>query len=122
MTNGWIFEDHDKHWWTYKCPYCGKYIYLNSDNMSNFPTSCPLCQRVVAKKRNTVKERLEWAKEKGFMTGMEFSLFIQDLLISEDGYVIDTGTYENVNAVAALELVKKIKKHPILWKMFFMIA
>jgi hypothetical protein len=47
---------------------------------------------------------------------------MQRLLISEDGYVIDTGNWENVNAEVALRLAKKIKKHPILWKLLFMVA
>ena len=32
------------------------------------------------------------------------------------------GNWENVNAEVALRLVEKIKKHPILWKHFFMVA
>ena len=44
------------------------------------------------------------------------------LLISEDGYVIDTGNYKNVNAEVALRLAEKIKKHPKLWKWFFMVV
>ena len=44
------------------------------------------------------------------------------MTISEDGYVLDTGNFENVNAEVALRLAEKIKKHPILWKMFFMVA
>ena len=47
---------------------------------------------------------------------------VKNLLISENGYVLDTGNWENVNAKVALRLVEKIKKHPILWKHFFMVA
>jgi len=39
-----------------------------------------------------------------------------------DGYVIDTGNWENVNAEVAARLAERIKKHPILWKLFFMVA
>ena len=53
---------------------------------------------------------------------MDFALLMQDLLISEGGYVIDTGNWENVNAAVALRLIDKIKSHPILWKLFFMVA
>lgn len=67
-------------------------------------------------------ELLKKAKEKGFLDGIDFSLLMQDMLISEDGYVIDTGNYECVNAEVALRLAEKIKKHPVLWKLFFMVA
>ena len=65
---------------------------------------------------------LDKASEKRYLNGFEFSILIQNLLISENGYVIDTGNWENVNAEVALRLVEKIKKHPILWKYFFMVA
>lgn len=39
-----------------------------------------------------------------------------------DGYVIGTGNWENVNAEVAARLAERIKKHPILWKLFFMVA
>ena len=56
------------------------------------------------------------------MDGKNFSLFMQALLISEGGYVIDTGGLGNVNAEVADRLVKRVKSHPILWKLFFMVA
>lgn len=65
---------------------------------------------------------LDKAEAQGYLNGFEFSILIQKLLISENGYVIDTGNWENVNAEVALRLVEKIKKHPILWKYFFMVA
>lgn len=68
------------------------------------------------------KKSLEKAYQQGWLSGFDFSVLIQDLTISETGYVIDTGNWESVNAVVALELVEKIKKHPIIWKLFFMIA
>lgn len=68
------------------------------------------------------KEKLTKARQNGWLSGFDFSLLIQDLLISEDGYVIDTGNYECVNAEVALRLADKIKKHPIIWAMFFMVA
>ena len=54
--------------------------------------------------------------------GFDFSLLIQDMTISENGYVIDIGNWENVNAEVTLRLTEQIKKHPIIWKLFFMIA
>lgn len=65
---------------------------------------------------------LDNAEIQGYLNGHDFSILIHNLLISENGYVIDTGNWENVNAEVALRLVEKIKKHPILWKHFFMIA
>ena len=65
---------------------------------------------------------LDNAEIQGYLNGFEFSILIQNLLISKNGYVIDTGNWENVNAEVALRLVEKIKKHPILWKLFFMVA
>ena len=68
------------------------------------------------------KEILNKAYQQGWLSGFDFSLLIQDITISENGYVIDTGNWENVNAEVALRLAEQIKKHPILWKLFFMVA
>ena len=68
------------------------------------------------------KEILDKAYQQGWLSGFDFSLLIQDMTISENGYVLDTGNWENVNAEVALRLAEQIKKHPILWKLFFMIA
>lgn len=68
------------------------------------------------------KGMLTKANIEGYLSGFDFSVFMQNVLISEDGYVIDTGNYENVNAEVALRLAEKIKKHPLLWKLFFMVA
>lgn len=68
------------------------------------------------------KEILNKAYQQGWLSGFDFSLLVQDMTISENGYVIDTGNWENVNAKVALLLAEQIKKHPILWKLFFMVA
>lgn len=68
------------------------------------------------------KEILNKAYQQGWLSGFDFSLLIQDMTISENGYVIDTGNLENVNAEVALRLAEQIKKHPIIWKLFFMVA
>lgn len=65
---------------------------------------------------------LDKAEAQGYLNDYDFSILVQNLLISENGYVIDTGNWENVNAKVALRLVEKIRKHPILWKLFFMVA
>lgn len=71
---------------------------------------------------NRYREILDKAYNQGYLSGFDFSIFIQDALISENGYVIDTGNWENVNAEVALRLAENIKRHPILWKLFFMVA
>ena len=68
------------------------------------------------------KELVDKAYRQGWLSGYDFSVLIQELLISKDGYVVGTRNWENVNAEAAILLVEKIKRHPILWKLFFMIA
>lgn len=73
-------------------------------------------------KESRGKEILNKAYQQGWLSGFDFSLLIQDMTISENGYVIDTGNCENVNAEVALQLVKQIKKYPIIWKLFFMVA
>ena len=53
---------------------------------------------------------------------MDGSAVSTSLYLSRNGYVIDTGNWENVNAEVALRLAEQIKKHPIIWKLFFMVA
>lgn len=65
-----------------------------------------------------IKTILNKASRNGYLDGFDFAILIQNLLISESGYVLDTGNWENVNAEVALGLVKRIKKHPFLWKLF----
>jgi len=47
---------------------------------------------------------------------------MQNLLVSPTGYVMDTGNWENENREIALLLLERIKKHPIIWKLLFMVA
>ena len=68
------------------------------------------------------KDKLTKAYTDGWLSGFDFSVLMQDLLISKNGYVLDTGNYENVNAEVALRLADRIKRHPIIWKIFFMVA
>ena len=71
---------------------------------------------------NKTSDILDKAKAQGYLNCYDFSILVQNLLISENGYVIDTGNWENVNAEVALRLIEKINRHPILWKHFFMVA
>lgn len=79
-------------------------------------------KEMMLKPAQKTSDILDNAEIQGYLNGFEFSILIQKLLISENGYVIDTGNWENVNAEVALRLVEKIRRHPILWKHFFMVA
>lgn len=61
------------------------------------------------------------SNNQNFLTGFEFSIFMQSLLIQDRHYVIDTGNYKNANRACAEILLCKIKKHPFIWKHFFTI-
>ena len=52
---------------------------------------------------------------------LALSLFFQGIFISKDGYIIDTGNFETVNLVLMERVRKRIEKHPLLWKLFFLI-
>lgn len=52
------------------------------------------------------------------LTDKEFAEFMRAMLVSEGGYVIDTGNNESVNAELALLLDSKWRKHKRLWKKF----
>lgn len=60
-----------------------------------------------------------YKSNQSYLTGFEFSCFVQSLLIQDGHYVIDTGNYENVNMVCAQTFLRQIKKHPFIWKRFF---
>ena len=68
------------------------------------------------------KEILNLARKQNWLGGFDFAIFMQEVLISDGGYVIDTGNWENVNAEVALRLAERIKRHPVIWKLLFMIA
>ena len=53
---------------------------------------------------------------------LQFSRFIQGAFISPTGWIIDTGNYQNVNKVLIEDIYYKIKKHPLIWKLFFKVA
>lgn len=58
----------------------------------------------------------------GILEDQEFRVILSDFLISEGGYVLDTGSNKQANAEIVLRLAHKIDKHPIIWNLFFMIA
>lgn len=67
------------------------------------------------------QEILNKAKVQGWLNGYDFSVLMQELLVSPNVYVIEMGNWENANAAVAQLLVQRIRRHPLLWKLFFMI-
>ena len=61
-------------------------------------------------------------KEDIFHEYLAFSQFFQRSFVSEDGYIIDTGNFETANREMIHLVYERIKKHPILWRLFFMIG
>lgn len=57
----------------------------------------------------------------GYIDGYDFSLIMQDLLIPDGDYVVDTGNCENVNYFCTYGLIKRIKKYPLILRLFFII-
>lgn len=45
------------------------------------------------------------------------SAFYQSLFISHDGYVIDTGNFQNVNYAILRDIYNFAKKHPRIWRL-----
>lgn len=67
------------------------------------------------------QEILNKAKVQGWLSGFDFSVLMQELLVPPNAYVIPFGNWENANAAVAQLLVQRIRRHPLLWKLFFMI-
>ncbi len=57
-----------------------------------------------------------------FKEYLNFSLYIQDLFLSDGGYIIDTGNFETANLELINLIEEKIRKHPFLFKLFFEVA
>lgn len=53
---------------------------------------------------------------------LQFSRFVQGCFISKEGYIIDTGNFQCVNYEMMYRIKEKIRRHPLLWKLFFVIA
>lgn len=69
------------------------------------------------------KQRKEnYSTDYTFEGYLALSRFFQGIFISDHGYIIDTGNFETVNLVLMEKVIRKIEKHPILWKLFFLIA
>ena len=77
---------------------------------------------IIKTREINIKSIISKARKEGYITNDEFTSCVSDLLISEDGYVTCCGSGAQVNAEILLLLKHKIEKHPLLWKLFFMIA
>ena len=64
------------------------------------------------------KQLLNKTCSEGAMSDHDFAVFIKSVLVSEHGYVMDTGSGDNANAVIAKCLAENIESHPKLWKLF----
>jgi hypothetical protein len=79
-------------------------------------------RKMMLNRQQKIDEIIKKAKKQCCLDGFDFSILMQNLLISENGYVIDTGNWKNANCATALMLYDNIKRHPRLWKKFFMVA
>lgn len=57
-----------------------------------------------------------------FKEYFNFSRFFQGLFISKHGYITDTGNFQTVNVELIKRVKERVEKHPLLWRLFFMIA
>jgi len=69
-----------------------------------------------------IKKIADKTNSQTYLDGFDFSILMQNLMVSPTGYVMDTGNWENANREIALLLLERIKKHPIIWKLLFMVA
>lgn len=63
-----------------------------------------------------------WRKNDLFEEYLQFSRFMQGLFISKNGYIIDTGNFQCVNFEMMYRIKKRVERHPVLWKLLFIIA
>lgn len=50
-----------------------------------------------------------------------FSEFIQSAFVNENAWLIDTGSFRNVNDVLISRIAEKIQAHPKIWKKYFVV-
>lgn len=53
---------------------------------------------------------------------LQFSRFMHSIFISRYGWIVDTGNFQTVNRQLMFDVLDKIHRHPLLWKIFFMVA
>ena len=60
-------------------------------------------------------------EENYFEEYLQLSRLIQSIFISDDGYVIDTGNFQTCNVAIVRDILERVKRHPILWKIFMVV-
>lgn len=55
----------------------------------------------------------------GGLNGIDFCVMFQDMYINDGDWVIDTGNYINVNLPVMEKFAAQVKKHPIIFALFF---
>lgn len=55
------------------------------------------------------------------MSDQDFRIRVHKLLLKPNTYLFDWGTNMDANRVILERLENRIKKHPLIWKLFFMI-
>ena len=63
-----------------------------------------------------------WRKNDLFEEYLQFSRFMQGLFISKNGCIIDTGNFQCVNFEMMYRIKERVERHPVLWKLLFMIG
>lgn len=56
------------------------------------------------------------------MSDTKFREEVMKLIVSDHGYVLDTGSQDDVNAQAIAMLKDAVERHELIWQTFFMIA
>lgn len=65
---------------------------------------------------------LSECERRGDMNPCEFNEYLCNLLVSENGWVLPIGNGNQCNLEIVRILQNKIDKHPLLWKLLFMVA
>lgn len=68
------------------------------------------------------RRKHESPEDKVFDQYLKLSWAIHSAFISENGYIIPTGNFENVNTELLSQLIVRISKHPRIWKKYFMLG
>ena len=55
------------------------------------------------------------------MSDLEFRIKMHEFFISKNSIVLDCNINANINSYLVELVEKKIKKHPLIWKLFFMV-
>ena len=68
------------------------------------------------------RRKHESPEDKLFQNYLTLSWAVHAACISENGYIIPTGNFENVNVELLRQLIERIQRHPRIWKKYFMLG